>query len=354
MILIIRNTNYLGGLYYLLRFARNYKELIKDKILIITFDENIPKELINSKFELINLQLPRFVIKISSILGKLIGFSFLEFILMLKLKQKTSFASNVFLPRPIRKLFGLKIIEWWPDFQLFDLPENFSKLNRLSRLAYYYRIKWHSDRIIVQSELDKTRINSKKAHVWSFYEDVSKIKVTGNLNLAFDKYFFCAQQGWKHKRIDKLIDFFRSNTHLNLVLCGDMKDSKDKTYSTLLTQKLKNLPVNIKFLGKVKYDDMINLMKNSSGVINLSLYEGWNTQVEEAISIDIPLILSEIEIFKIQAPHASFVSEKNLDQSLKTILEEKLLNDQNKRISKMNYVQRVGKSQKQFLDAFKI
>lgn len=354
MILIINNTNYLGGLYYLLRFARNYKEYFKDKILIVTFDKSIPIELSNSNFELINLQVPRFLIKISSISGKLIGFSFLEFILMLILKQKKSFASNVFLPRFIRKLFGLKVIEWWPDFQFLDLPENFSTLNRLSRLVYYYRIKWHSDRIIVQSDLDKDRINSKKAYVWSFYEDISKFKESGNLNLKFDKYFFCAQQGWKHKRIDKIIDFFRNNTHLNLVLCGDMIDTKDETYSTLLNQKLKNLPANIKFLGRVKYDDMVNLMRNSSGVINLSLYEGWNTQVEEAISIDIPLILSEIEIFKIQAPNASFINEKNLDQSLKKILEEKLLNDQGKRTSKINYAQRIRKSQKQFIDAFNI
>lgn len=349
MIVILRDVNYLGGLYYILRFSKNYEIIFNEKITIITFTNLIPKDLLNSGHEIKTFMIPKWVLKISAISGKFIGFSFIEFAILIHLKKNKAFASNIFLPSVIRKLFKITIFEWWPDFQFQDLPQNFTFLNRISRIIYYHRIRLHSDRIIVQSELDRQRIKSKKAFVWSFHEDISNISTDVKTTIPYKDYFFCAQQGWRHKRIDRLIDFFCKNTEFNLVLCGYMIDPKDKVYTKLLKKKLEKLPNNIKYLGQVDYIELIWLMKNSKGVINISLYEGWNTQVEEAMSVNIPLVLSEIQIFRSQAPFASFIDESKFDESLKDILSRPLKTPENSL-----YKDRINKSMKQFANAFVI
>ena len=56
-----------------------------------------------------------------------------------------------------------------------------------------------------------------------------------------------------------------------------------------------------RFLGLIPYKDVLSLMRSSVAVINPSLVEGWSTTVEEAKSLRVPLVLSDILVHREQA-----------------------------------------------------
>ena len=51
-----------------------------------------------------------------------------------------------------------------------------------------------------------------------------------------------------------------------------------------------------KYLGIIKYDEVLSLIYNSECIINPSLFEGWNSTVEKAKAYEKYLILSNIGV----------------------------------------------------------
>ena len=62
-----------------------------------------------------------------------------------------------------------------------------------------------------------------------------------------------------------------------------------------------HLEKNFIFLGVIPYKDVLGLMRAAVAVINPSVMEGWSTTVEEAKSLGLPLILSDIPVHREQA-----------------------------------------------------
>ena len=75
-------------------------------------------------------------------------------------------------------------------------------------------------------------------------------------------------------------------------------------------------------LGKVPYEDVIALMKNCEALINPSLFEGWSTTVEEAKSLGIKLLLSDISVHFEQLGNKAKYFKKNSALSLANLIEE--------------------------------
>jgi glycosyltransferase involved in cell wall biosynthesis len=68
--------------------------------------------------------------------------------------------------------------------------------------------------------------------------------------------------------------------------------------------------------------DQIQLMRRSLGVIQPSLFEGWNTVVEEARCLAKPIILSDIAVHREQNPPQSIFFPPNSPETLEGILDE--------------------------------
>jgi glycosyltransferase involved in cell wall biosynthesis len=64
-------------------------------------------------------------------------------------------------------------------------------------------------------------------------------------------------------------------------------------------------------LGLIPFDDVLALNAAADAVLNPSLFEGWASSVEEAKSLGTPLILSDIDVHREQAPSAQFFSPRN-------------------------------------------
>ena len=63
-----------------------------------------------------------------------------------------------------------------------------------------------------------------------------------------------------------------------------------------------NLDKQIKYLGILPYDKVINLLYHSEIVINPSFFEGWSTTVEEAKIFNKRILLSDINVHREQNP----------------------------------------------------
>jgi len=116
-----------------------------------------------------------------------------------------------------------------------------------------------------------------------------------------------AAQGWRHKRIDQVIKCYEASLKkYDLVLIGSTDDPRDKKYSEELNRLIESSSAT--YLGFVDEQKKERLFSNCRAVLNFSLYEGWNSSIEEAISYAKPTILSDIPVHREQVPEATFVS----------------------------------------------
>ncbi|HEY5812828.1 MAG TPA: glycosyltransferase, partial [Terrimicrobiaceae bacterium] len=93
-----------------------------------------------------------------------------------------------------------------------------------------------------------------------------------------------------------------------LVLTGlpsDYRDVENRRLSQFFQECAQlGITEQVHFLGHVPYEDMISLMRCATLVIQPSLFEGWNTTIEDAKALGRPLICSDIPVHREQAPDA--------------------------------------------------
>jgi glycosyltransferase involved in cell wall biosynthesis len=334
-IVIIDEPNYLGGIRYIERFFKileNIERASNYKIITINFRLN--DSFLSKNNEVIYIN--KYLYKLDKIIVRIFKLSFFSNFICNKNPNSIFWFSNIFITDRLKKSQNIKVVNWIPDFQFLDFPHYFSFLNKISRYFYLrLQIKF-SDIIILQSEIDKNRLikmHSKykeKYFLWQFYEPIKISNQNSVTNNIPKKYFIYPHQMWRHKRHDLLLEFFSKNIEYNLVLTGQLIDVRDKAYTEKIKKILKQAPKNIFPLGKVSSNELENLMKNATAILNLSEYEGWSSCVEEAISFNIPLILNTLPINIEQIPEAYYVDIKknNWEYDLLDII---------KNLSKVNY-----------------
>jgi len=57
-----------------------------------------------------------------------------------------------------------------------------------------------------------------------------------------------------------------------------------------------DLKENISFLGLIPRDDQLLLMKYAQAILQPSLFEGWSTVIEDAKSLQVPVIASDLPV----------------------------------------------------------
>ena len=122
-----------------------------------------------------------------------------------------------------------------------------------------------------------------------------------------EDYYLVSNQFWKHKdhfTVFRAVDHIVNTLHrkVNIVCTGLMEDSRDPCYIESLKDfiKEKKLREYIWLLGYISRGDQLEIMKNSDGVIQPTLFEGGagGFSAQEAISFGRRVILSDIEINK--------------------------------------------------------
>jgi len=227
-------------------------------------------------------------------------------------------------------------LSWLPDFQHRQLPYMFSKIGWIKREIVYRLIA--KNRFIMLSSLDAKKDYNKfygvpKHDLKVIPFAVKKPTINAeSVDAILEKYnikqpyFYLPNQFWKHKNhviaIEALNQLKYKNSSILVVTSGHCEDARILSYCNTLKDLLDQYDVkeNFHMLGSIPYEDVLSLMSLSCAVINPSLFEGWSTTVEEAKSLKVPLILSNLSVHKEQVEENAIFFDPNNSLELSEIL----------------------------------
>ncbi|ROQ22530.1 glycosyltransferase [Gallaecimonas pentaromativorans] len=211
-----------------------------------------------------------------------------------------------------------RVISWVPDLQHAFLPHFFSLSTRVKRdFGFFLQSLFRKD-IIVSSQdtkrsfLERYRVSDRcKIKVVRFSPNVVG---TERPLLSLDKlqskfgfrqpYIFMPNQYWPHKNqklVVEAIQHLRESGRkpLQVISTGNFNTECYKQINEFLERN--ELLDDYKVLGFVSNDELESLLYYSKALLNPSLFEGWNSSVEDAKARKKFLILSDIPVHREQA-----------------------------------------------------
>jgi len=215
-------------------------------------------------------------------------------------------------------------IGWIPDFQHVHLPEFFGEDNLQKRNTTYRRLAEKATVVMLSSHAahdDFAKFapqQADKGRVMPFpsllaFEPLADdpVATRNKFNLP-EKFALIANQFWAHKNhalvVQALAQLRGTGLDIPVVMTGlpsDHRDPANKNLSALL-QAIATAGLNsqITILGLVPYADLVNLMRTAALIIQPSRFEGWSTVVQDAVALGRPLLCSDINVHREQAPKA--------------------------------------------------
>ncbi len=204
--------------------------------------------------------------------------------------------------------FGIKIpvIATIHDVIFFDVKGLTSKIGTFLRKLYIALAIKKSDALITVSKFSASRIK----HHFPYAKNLDICYNGANSNLINAKeieneynitspYFLFVGNIKKHKGLDILIDSFQEMPEsFKLVVVGN-KDAF-RTSDSKTSQLLKTLSSSsrIVFTGKISDGALKSLIINARALIQPSRYEGFGIPPLEAMLLNTPAIVSDIEVFR--------------------------------------------------------
>jgi glycosyltransferase involved in cell wall biosynthesis len=93
-------------------------------------------------------------------------------------------------------------------------------------------------------------------------------------------------------------------SQLHVVCTGDVYDYRNPSFHNEFFARIHELGLrdSISVLGLVPKQDQVQLLRAAAAYLQPSVFEGWNTGVEEAHSLGKPILLSDIPVHREQAP----------------------------------------------------
>ncbi len=215
---------------------------------------------------------------------------------------------------PARTNTHSKLISWTPDFQHKKYPNFFSKKIILGRHIRLKNVMRNNFDLVLSSndafnDLKKyyTIPDSLYVHIYHFVSVIEDLQYTNIDDLLEkyklpDKYFLISNQFHKHKNhriVFKAVALLKEmGIRVNLAITGKFPDASYSPYMNELHEILdKNqLHDQIFMLGIISRNDQLQLMRNSQAVIQPSLFEGWSTVIEDAMSLQVPVIATNLNV----------------------------------------------------------
>ena len=140
-------------------------------------------------------------------------------------------------------------------------------------------------------------------------------------------YFFLPNQFWRHKNhllvLDALVSLRRRGHEIVVVATGKAHDPRAPGYFEEFSRRLQaeNLGGQFRHLGVVPYEHLGPILAASRALLNPSLFEGWSTTVEEARTLGVPTILSDLPVHREQMGEAAIYFDPRDAESLASALE---------------------------------
>ncbi len=229
---------------------------------------------------------------------------------------------------------------WIYDFQHRYLSHLFSKYEIDKRDGVFLRIALEDGTVVFSSQhaasdfqkfypeaKSKPRVLPFRVYPESSWYEGDPVKVQKEYTLP-DRFFIVSNQFWTHKNhlvVFEALKLLQEQGVYPVVVCtGSLYDYRQPDYSNTILQAIHRLGVarQVLLLGLIPRTDQVQLLRRSLAVIQPSLFEGWNTVVEEARCLAKPIILSDIAVHREQTPPESIFFPPASAETLKGILGE--------------------------------
>lgn len=215
--------------------------------------------------------------------------------------------------------FPLPTVAWLPDFQHRLLPDMFGAVAYWKREIGFRAQIATAARIMLSSEAAKEdcetfyppargRISVVPFAVKIPQEAIPPNRHTVRIHYNIpEPFIYLPNQFWRHKNHSMVIEALKllkdQEKSVVVAASGESLDPRHPGLYGQLKSSVRNygLEKNFLFLGAIPYEHVLSLMQTCLAVVNPSLVEGWSTTVEEAKSLQAPLILSDIAVHREQA-----------------------------------------------------
>ena len=215
---------------------------------------------------------------------------------------------------PVRTKTNVKLISWWADLQHKHYPEFFTKMQLFGRKLREKHILKNSNHLVVSSQdvLDDFNrfyklpghLNVHIFHFVSIIDNLEKLDIT-ELKEKYklpQKYYMVSNQFHKHKNhrvlLQALVKLKQTGIDIHIAMTGKFPDAEHSTYMAELHKIIDDnqLQNHVTMLGIISRSEQLELMKHSQAVLQPSLFEGWSTVIEDAKSLQVPVVASNLKV----------------------------------------------------------
>jgi glycosyltransferase involved in cell wall biosynthesis len=221
------------------------------------------------------------------------------------------------------------MISWIPDFQYKHLPSFFNEKDIEARDLTSHFMMECSNSIICSSHSVANDIETfypsakNKAKVLRFRSLLSRTMLEVAPSIICNKYdikkkyFYLPNQFWLHKNHKIVFEAWKqlklSGYDYLLICTGATTDYRNAEHFNELNNFIveNDLSNHIRILGFIDRKEQIQLFRNAVAVLQPSLFEGWNTSIEDARSLGKTLIVSDIAVHYEQCGNEAYYFDRN-------------------------------------------
>ena len=215
---------------------------------------------------------------------------------------------------PVRTRTRTKLISWNADFQYKYYPEFFSRKQIFGRSLRTRMALKRARHLVLSSEDARNDLEkffrvpeSLNIHIYHFVSikedqelaDIAQLREKYKLP---ERYFLVSNQFHPHKNhkvlLEALAELKSNGDNVHLALTGKLPDADDSPYMADLHRIIgeNQLEEQISMLGVISRADQLQLMTYAQAVLQPSLFEGWSTVIEDARSLQVPVVASSLSV----------------------------------------------------------
>lgn len=334
------NPNWMGGVIYVLNTIKilNWLEDSDKPIVRLFYRKELKRFVLELNYPYLEAEETEFPeIKKAYIQSWFSGENkFLEPIL-----QKDTSAVFPLQDYPISyiKYPEVRLVSWYADLQHKYYPEFFTKRKLLEREARLKLMLKNTNHLVLSSEAVRADfekfydISQIRTHIYHFASVIDDFNFFGWDEVRKEKglpeeYFMVSNQFHRHKNHKAVLEALGILKARGLkpvvAFTGRMPDLQQSDYIRNLHGLIAEhqLEKQVVFLGVLSRHEQLTLMRYAKAVIQPSLFEGWSTVIEDAISLQTPVIASNLKVNQEQLGHWAPYFDPHRPEDLTDLMEQ--------------------------------